>query len=142
MLLADDYAAGAQTREEMRHQCAVDVPHPDDQVEIAGGQRALGIVVEIRLQPLDVEPALCSVTAPALERHGGNVERADGETVCGEEQRVASGAASDVERAAARDARQPLRQQRARMRAVFVSAVTITCIPLVAFGGAHVVRDE
>ena len=47
----------------------MDVAHPDDQVEAAGGQRVLEILVEIGAQPLDVEAALGGGAPAALERY-------------------------------------------------------------------------
>ena len=69
VLLADDRAADGEPRDEMRHQRAVDVAHPDDQVEVAGGQRALGILVEVRAQPFDGEAALGRGCLGAVERY-------------------------------------------------------------------------
>ena len=63
----------------------MDVSHPDDQVEAARGQRLLDILVEIGAQPLDVEPALGGRAPAALERYGGNVDRADAKAPSREE---------------------------------------------------------
>ena len=67
VLLAEERAADGEPRDEMRHQRAVDVAHPDDQVEIAGRQGALGILVEVRAEPIDVRPR-SSAAAPGRGR--------------------------------------------------------------------------
>src|SRR5262245_42394854 len=110
---------------------------PDDQVEAARGQHALGIFVEVRAQPFDREAALECRAAPAVERYARDVERGDPIALRGEIERVAPSAAGDVERSPAPQTRQPVRQQRGWVGATFVCAVTITRVPFVAFGGAH-----
>src|SRR5262245_34029260 len=131
MLLADERAAGGEARDQVRHQRAVDVAYPNDEIEWAPGQCALQVRIEIRAQPLYVETALGCSAAPALEAYARDVECRDVEAVRREIERIASRAARDVERAPARNARQPFREQRRRMSAAFVSTVTITRVPLV-----------
>ena len=109
---------------------------PNDEVEAAGGQRALGII-EIRAAPIDAEAALGGGVPPAVEAYDGNIEGGDLVAVGSQEQCVPTGAAGHVERAPAGQTRQPLREQRGGMGAAFVCALSVTRVPLVAFGGAH-----
>ena len=105
MLLAEQDAAQAEPADEVRQQCAMDVAHPHDEVERARGQRAVGVVVEIRAEPLDAKAALGGGLPAALERDGGNIERGDVEAVLREIEGIAPRAACDVERAPALEMR-------------------------------------
>src|SRR5262245_3129927 len=94
VLLADDSAARSESSDQVRHEASVDVAHPDDEIETALGQRALGIVIEIRAEPVDGEAALCGDAPSAVEPYARNIERSDLIAVGCQEQCVATRATS------------------------------------------------
>src|SRR5262245_14489950 len=90
VLLADERAARGEARDQARHQRAVDVAYPNDEVEWAPGQRALQVRIEVLAQPPYLEPALGSGAAPTLETDARDVECRDAEAVRRQIERIAT----------------------------------------------------